>query len=104
MARAPSPRVAGGSQSSATAGRRGRVELPLDRKRRDGNGRDKRDPPAYMHDGEGAVATTNYHLPTNNQIQSQILPTTIYQLSTKFNRKSIMYDIMFVLNKTNLIL
>ena len=39
MARAPSPRVAGGSQSSATAGRRGRVELPLDRKRHGGNGR-----------------------------------------------------------------
>ena len=39
MARAPSPRVAGGSQFSATAGRRGRVELPLDRKRHGGNGR-----------------------------------------------------------------
>ena len=39
---------AGGSQSSATAGRRGRVELPLDRKRRDGNGRDKRDLPVAI--------------------------------------------------------
>ena len=121
-----SPRVAPGN---------GRVELPLDRKRRRGNGRagarpsrytfvavatDSPTPQAsdclseanpqgrkgpsatlpYIHDGEGAVATTparghkttihqlpstNYHLPTAiHQLPSTNchLPTTNYQLPT----------------------